>query len=122
MSANRILVVDDDPRIVRLFTVILEGGGYPVITASSGTEALEILHAETVGLVVLDLSMPEPDGFEVLKYIRSSAPGLRVLVVSGFMKGALLEAAECLGADATLDKTDAPDLLLSSVNSLMKWS
>lgn len=120
-TSKTILVVDDDPSILRLFEAILRRGGYSVIGTDSGRKALEILQGQTVNLVVLDISMPEPDGFEVLKTIRASAPGLRIMAVSGFMGGALLDAAKCLGASATLNKTDAPTQLLRRVNQLLKW-
>lgn len=117
----RILVVDDDRQVLKLFKLILERGGYSVVLAESGKGALDMLRKETVGLIVLDLNMPEMDGFQILKFLRSHAPGLRVLVISGFMKGALLDAASFLGANATLAKTDAPTRLLDTVNELMKW-
>jgi DNA-binding NarL/FixJ family response regulator len=64
--------------------------------------------------------MPAPDGFDVLKQVRATQPGLRTLVISGFMGGALLAAAELLGATATLNKADAPRLLLSLVGQLLQ--
>ena len=73
-----------------------------------------------VDLLVLDLSMPEPDGFEVLKTLRAKRPGWRSLVISGFLGGALLEASELLGATASLSKTQAPKLLLKTVNDLLR--
>ena len=116
-----ILVVDDDERVLRLFEKILVRGGYPVLAATSGRQALQILRDQSVALLILDICMPEPDGFELLTAIRANAPGLRVLAVSGFMGGALLEATRHLGATATLNKADAPQKLLSVVNDLMKW-
>jgi len=120
MSA-RILVVDHGPQVVRLFSEILTTGGYVVRAAKSSKKATEILAAsEPVDLVVLDLSMPPPDGFEILKALHSQRPGLRILVVSGFLGGALLEAAELLGATASLNKADAPRLLLPTVERLLQ--
>jgi CheY-like chemotaxis protein len=119
--AYRILVVDDDPQVLKLFTRILTRGGYEVHTAESGKQSLALLNTfERFDLMVLDLSMPAPDGFEVLKEMRAVQPGLRTLVVSGFMGGALLTAAEILGATATLNKADAPRLLLPMVNQLLQ--
>src|SRR5579872_3881901 len=118
--ASRILVVDDDPQILKLFGRILERGGYSVRRVSSGQEVMPVLHAEPCDLVVLDLSMPEPDGFELLKALRAKMPGLRILVISGYLQGKLLKAAELLGATATLPKTDAPQALLETVNRLLQ--
>src|SRR4051794_20663237 len=117
--ASRVLIVDDDPQVLKLFTRILTKGGYEVRAETSSERALEALQrAEAVELVVLDLNMPAPDGFEVLKSMRNQRPGLRILVTSGFLDGALLEAAELLGATATLNKSDAPNLLLERANQL----
>jgi CheY-like chemotaxis protein len=116
----RVLVVDDDPQVLKLFSKILTKGGYVVRTETSSQRAITELDAQPVDLVVLDLSMPEPDGFEVLKALRARRPGLRILVTSGFMGGALLDAAQLMGATATLDKTEAPRLLLQTVNDLLQ--
>src|SRR5437868_5403440 len=120
-GSRSILVVDDDPSVLKLFETILKRGGYSVITAASGERALEVLRNQTVSLVVLDISMPEPDGFEILQVIRSHLPGLRVLAVSGFLGGALLDAAKHLGAAAALNKADASEQLLERVNDLLRW-
>jgi CheY-like chemotaxis protein len=119
--AYRILVVDDDPQTLKLLARILTNGGYEVQTADSGKTGLELLDtAEPFDLIVLDLCMPAPDGFDVLKEVRALQPGLRTLLISGYMGGALLTAAELLGATATLNKTDAPRLLLRLVNQLLQ--
>jgi CheY-like chemotaxis protein len=118
--ALRLLVVDDDPQVLKLFSQLLTKGGYEVRTESSSEKALEaVAQSSPFDLVVLDLSMPAPDGFEVLKALRTLRPGMRVLVVSGYLGGALLEAAELLGATATLNKINAPRMLLSTVSQLL---
>jgi CheY-like chemotaxis protein len=116
----RILVVDDDPQVLKLLGRILENGGYSVHLMASGKMVTEVLRAEVIDLLILDLNMPEPDGFELLKTLRIAMPGLRILVISGFLEGALLKAAELLGATATLAKSDSPEMLLSTVNGLLR--
>jgi CheY-like chemotaxis protein len=117
----RILLVDDDPQVLKLFSVILTGGGHVVRSEITGKGAIQVLGTgEQVDLMVLDLNMPAPDGFEVLKAAREHRPGLRVLVTSGFMEGAFLKASEFLGATASLNKTDATRLLLPKVNELLR--
>jgi len=118
---SRILVIDDDPQVLKLFSKMLIRGGYAVRAANSGKGVMKAL--DTGGpfdLVVLDLSMPPPDGFETLKTLHANRPGLRILVVSGFLEGALLEASELLGATASLNKEDAPEMLLQTVNDLLR--
>ena len=115
----RILVVDDDPQVLGLFGRILEKGGYSVRLVSSGNRFLEALGEEAFDLVVMDLSMPQPDGFELLKRLKTDMPELKILAVSGYLPGSLLRAAGLLGAAFTLPKADAPRKLLESVERLL---
>ena len=117
---GHVLIADDEPQVLKLYKKILIEGGYEVSTVTSGRSALEIVSKTRVDLLVLDLSMPQPDGFEVLRLLRVSQPGLRILVISGFMHGALLEASQFLGATAYLSKDEAPKKLLEIVDSLLK--
>jgi CheY-like chemotaxis protein len=115
-----ILIVDDNPADRKLFRRILEGAGYSVVEGSSGKEALAAVEKTSFELLILDLSMPDTDGFEVLRAVRSKQPELKIVVVSGFMLGKLLAPAKSLGADATLDKNLAIDSLLPMVRNLLK--
>lgn len=72
MNKNRILVVDDEPGIVDIARANLEGHGYIVIAAYDGEDALEKIKAEKPDLVVLDILMPEMDGWDVLERIESN--------------------------------------------------
>jgi CheY-like chemotaxis protein len=119
MPEKRILLVDDDPQIVKLFTTILERGGYAVTSTTSGELAMQTAAKDRPDLLVLDLSMPKPDGFEILKQLRATAPEVCVLVISGFLQGSLLKAAKYVGAAETLSKTDAPESLLETVDRLL---
>ena len=74
-SEKMVLVVDDEPHIVRLVEVNLQRAGYQVITASSGAEALEKISDEKPDLVTLDILMPEMDGFEVQEHSQSPIDG-----------------------------------------------
>jgi DNA-binding NarL/FixJ family response regulator len=92
---------------------------YLVIERSSGREALKALEKISVDLMTLDLSMPDVDGFDVLRSVRTKHPELKIVVVSGFLHGSMNQAAKLLGAAATLDKNRATDLLLSIVRDLL---
>jgi CheY-like chemotaxis protein len=116
----RLLLVDDDLQIVRLFMRILSGGGYSVTTTDRSAEVAQILREQTVDLLVLDLDMPRPDGFDLLRFLKQERPHLRILVVSGYLQGALLKASEILGATASLSKADAPKSLLKTVDAILK--
>ena len=116
-----ILVVDDDSRDRELFRVILEKAGYGVVEADSGREALNALMSTRVDLTILDLSMPEMDGLEVLRAAKYM-PHPKILVVTGLpsvFANTMLETARKLGATATLDKQHVDDLLVPMVGQLL---
>jgi CheY-like chemotaxis protein len=116
---SRILVAEDQPRVRKLFARKLRSAGYLVSETNSGEEALSLLRDLHARLLVLDLDIPDTDGFQVLRTVRSNYPHLQVLVVSGYKKGALLEAAECFGARATLKLTSAPHHLVGEARKLL---
>ena len=70
----RLLVVDDEPRILNFLTSKLRASGYDVLTASNGIEALEQAQAQQPDLIVLDVVMPKMDGFETLRELRPGRP------------------------------------------------
>lgn len=117
--AERVLVVDDDPLMLRLVKTNLDREGYEVLAASDGQAALEIAASEVPDLVILDLMLPDIDGFEVCERIRQfslvpvvmlTARGEQVDKLSGF------EA----GADDYLSKPFAPAELLARVRAVMR--
>jgi CheY-like chemotaxis protein len=118
-SAPSILVVDDNRQVLGFFKRVLENYGYSVTALSSGKEALSVVQTGAFDLMILDLSMPEVDGFEVLKSVRSLLPDLKVLVVSGLMDGSLLSATNLHGAAGALPKPVPPKVLLDAVHQLL---
>ncbi|HEY3274546.1 MAG TPA: response regulator [Methanocella sp.] len=70
--ANKIMVVDDEPDVVDLVKLVLESDGFSVVTAYSGKEALEKIDSEMPDLVLLDIMMPQMDGWEVYSRIRAN--------------------------------------------------
>jgi CheY-like chemotaxis protein len=117
---HSILVVDDDPQVRKLFSQVLIRAGYSVYDACNGLEAKALIQRVQFDVIILDLSMPEMDGFEVLKFARSELPNLQIIVASGFMQGTMLNAAKLFGAVATLDKPVEIALLLSTVRTVLK--
>jgi len=78
-----ILVVDDDPTIAALVCALLERDGYATRQAHSGAEALDVVAREPVTLVLLDVVMPEMDGFEVCRALRDAGHRLPVILLTG---------------------------------------
>ena len=71
--AKRILLVDDEPLIIKGLRFTLEQEGYEILTASDGEEALEVFHTEPVDLVLLDVMLPKLDGIQVCQRIRETS-------------------------------------------------
>jgi DNA-binding NtrC family response regulator len=121
MRTNQhIVIADDEPQILKLYTRLLSRNPYSVTAVPSVEAANEVLERKPVDLLVLDLNMPGRDGFDLLKTLRVTRPGLRILVISGYLQGALLKASELLGATASLSKLDAPAKLLTTVEALLE--
>jgi CheY-like chemotaxis protein len=118
-SPHRILLVDDDSQVAKYLTTVLEENGYSVTAATSGKEALASLRECRPDLLILDLNMPGLDGFDFLKIKRAEFPYLRILVISGYLKGSLLKAAELIGATATLQKPIRSETLVTSVREML---
>ncbi|WDP92900.1 MAG: response regulator [Desulfobacter sp.] len=83
MSANKILIVDDEDIIVRLLAMSLRSDGYEVVTAGNGQQALEVLEKEAPDIVVTDIKMPVMDGLELLKRIKELDGEKEVIIVTG---------------------------------------
>ena len=78
----RVLVVDDEPAILRFLRAGLGSQGYMVVEAASGQSALDTVRQRRADLVVLDLGLPDIDGLEVIRRIRESGAMLPVIVLS----------------------------------------
>jgi adenylate cyclase len=118
----RILVVDDTPQNVKLLDAILSPRGYAVITASSGAEALQKVHAESPDLILLDIVMPSMSGYEVAQHLRAD-PATRFLpIVMVTALGAQEEKVKTIeaGADDFLTKPVNQFELLARVKSLLR--
>jgi CheY-like chemotaxis protein len=106
-NMRRILVVEDDDAMCKHLQDLLVYFGYEVRIAGNGNLGLSALKEWEPDLVILDVFMPEKDGFETLLEIRRDYPKMRVLVISGkehLIYGKSIKFAEKLGADSTLVK------------------
>jgi len=116
-----VLAVDDQPANLRLLDAVLAPRGHRVLTAPSGAEALELLGAEDIDLVLLDIVMPEMDGHEVCRRIRSSPATefLPVVMITASGSEQRLAALES-GADDFITKPFDKSELLARVASLAR--
>jgi DNA-binding NtrC family response regulator len=99
-----ILVVDDELMMRKLLAKILSREGYNVVTAESGTEALETLNNQKVHIVISDMKMPEMDGFELLRSIKKEHPDTGVIIMTNYGDTYTVKDALLLGADEYITK------------------
>jgi DNA-binding response OmpR family regulator len=121
MRKRLILVVDDEPAIVRLVRSKLLADGYAVETAGSGEEALEFLENERPDLIVLDLMMPGIDGFETLRRVRSQMQ-VPVILLTARSGDADVSRGFTTGADDYLTKPFNPDELSLRIAAVLRRS
>jgi two-component system KDP operon response regulator KdpE len=119
LSKKHILVVDDEPRMVRFIRLNLEADGYWVSEAYNGLEALQQVRENLPDLVVLDVSMPELDGFETLKEIRKISD---VPVIMLTVRGEEVDRVRGLdlGADDYVTKPFSPRELASRIKAVLR--
>jgi len=115
----RILIVDDDARIVNFLSSKLKASGYEVLTATNGLEGLEQAQAQEPDIVILDVLMPKMDGLEMLKELRSFSA---VPVIMLTAKGADADRIKGLqlGADDYLPKPFNPDELVARIEAVKR--
>lgn len=117
----RVLLVDDEPSVLALGTVILESNGYPVTGVTDGAEALDAIaqsqeYGDPVEIVVLDMTLPGgASGFEVLEAIQVRHPQLRVVACSGYFQEDARELCLGLGFAEILQKPYTADRLVNCV-------
>lgn len=119
---KRILVVDDDENILNLEKTILEQKGFSVTTAGGGNEALKVLAEEGFDLILLDVMMPEVDGFSVCRKIKNDPRLKDIPVIFLTAKGggeALAEGFES-GAVMYINKPFTANKLLTIVNTMLE--
>lgn len=115
MRIYNILAVDDDPIILKLLELALETGGYCVKNVASGREAIETLHHDTFDMVITDLEMGEPDGFEVLRAAKKLNPLAGLIVMTGNKDVSSAIKAIRIGVDDYCLKPFSPRDLLDRV-------
>lgn len=81
MEKNKILVVEDEESLLRLESILLTSKGYDVVGARNGRQALEVILTDRPDLVLLDIMLPEIDGFEVCSRIKSNPETERIPVI-----------------------------------------
>jgi DNA-binding response OmpR family regulator len=119
MAGNNILVVDDETHITQLVSLYLTKEGYTVYVARTGTEALQLVHSTKPALVVLDLMLPEIDGWEVCRRIRRESDVPIIMLTARSDDVDKIVGLE-LGADDYLTKPFNPRELVARVKAVLR--
>ncbi len=119
----KILMIEDEKDLAEIYSLQMKMSGIDVVIAQNGAEALDILGKQSFDLVLLDLLMPEVDGFEVLKKIKgdSKLKKNKVYAWSNLTQKKQIDLASKCGADGFLIKSEyTPSSLVAKVNELLK--
>ncbi|HZZ19422.1 MAG TPA: response regulator [Opitutaceae bacterium] len=125
MPACSILVVDDEPGIRELLTLMLEAAGHSVITAEDGMQAPKVLANQSVDIVITDLLMPERDGLEFITEVRRKFPKVKIIAMSGgghIARDSYLRIAKNFGAHVLLEKPFSQSGVLGAIDAVLATS
>ena len=118
---KRILIVDDEPNIVAALEYLLQQGGYEVLIARNGDEALDLVEKRTPDLVLLDVMMPRRSGYEVCSRIRerSEWQQIKIIMLSAKGRDAEVNRGLSMGADLYVTKPFSTRELMAKIKSLL---
>lgn len=119
MSKHRILVVDDEPQILRALTTTLRGAGYAVESAANGEQALALAASARPDAIILDLMLPDLSGFEVCRELRRWS-GVPVIILSAVGDESQKVAALDAGADDYVTKPFGLEELLARLRASLR--
>src|SRR5580765_4534573 len=102
--AKKILVVDDEPSMRELLSIMLHKEGYEVLAAESRAKAAAVLAKASVDMVITDVKLPDGDGIEILRHVKAASPETAVIVMTAFGSTSTAVAALKLGAHDYLTK------------------
>lgn len=117
-----VLIVDDEPDVRRFFDRILSEDGYYIITVGTARRARHVVSEADCELLIVDLSLPDEDGVELIRQMRRDHPHLKILATSGFLVGNMPEIVIAAGATTTLQKPTVPRKLRNAVKRLLEAS
>ncbi len=120
MSATRVLLSDDHPFVLRGLRILLnDHQEYEVCgEAGDGSQTLDLAYKLAPDILILDISMPAPNGLEVAAQLRKTMPGTKILIITTHDSEEVLRAAAAAGASGYLLKSDAEDLLVVALRRL----
>lgn len=121
-SGAHILLVDDHPKALEVFETRLKGIGHRVTIANNGEIAIGIVERDRPDLVVLDVTMPEMNGYQACRAIKRIDPKISVIILTAKKEAADRFWANQSGADEFLNKPIDPALLVQKIEALLTAS
>jgi DNA-binding response OmpR family regulator len=119
MSKTKIIVIDDDTAVTDLLSVLLNSHGFDVRVTNNSTEGMGMIREEEFDLVILDLMMPEMDGWEICKEVRSFSQ-VPIIVLSALNDPSMVASVLDAGADDYLTKPTPSRILVAHINRLTR--
>lgn len=120
--AKQVLVVDDEKTITQALSVLLNAAGYEVVVAHRGEEAIKQLDVEKPDLIVLDIMMPDIDGYEVCRQVRQQDNYTPILMLTAKDESWEKVSGLELGADVYMTKPFEPGELLAQIKALLRMA
>lgn len=121
MEKNKILIVEDEESLLRLESILLTSKGYDVIGAMTGQQALDAIVSDRPDLVLLDIMLPELDGFEVCSRIKSNpeTKHIPVIMVTAKKTGEDMARGEAAGADWYITKPFKSAMVIETIQRFL---
>lgn len=116
---TKIIVIDDDPAVTDLMSVLLKTHGFEVRATNNSIEGLNLIREEEFDLVILDLMMPEMDGWEVCKEVRTFSQ-VPIIVLSALNDPSMVASVLDAGADDYLTKPTPSRVLVAHINRITR--
>ncbi|HXF84239.1 MAG TPA: response regulator [Anaerolineales bacterium] len=117
--ATKIIVIDDDAAVTDLLSVLLRSHGFEVTATNSSTEGLNLIREGQFDLVILDLMMPDMDGWEICRTVRTFSQ-IPIIVLSALNDPSMVASVLDAGADDYLTKPTPSRVLVAHINRLTR--
>ena len=119
--SKQILIVDDEPHMLRVTELSLKKGGYEILTARNGREAIDLAGRELPALIVMDVTMPEMDGLTALKQLKATpaTAGIPVIMLTSHGQTVAREEAASSGAALYVTKPFSPSALAAEARRII---
>jgi CheY-like chemotaxis protein len=123
MPSGKILIVDDEEDVREILRMALHSGGFRTLEAGDGQAAIDILregdNMVNVPIILCDIRMPQVNGLECIDFLRKEAPGINIVVVTGYPDNKMAADLKAKGIKGYLVKPIERQKLLDTVNSLV---